>query len=174
MNRWAAFAPLIVLALIVIAGAILLVRPGERPTFSAGLVGQPAPAYALSRLGDGPPVTAADHPTGAYVINLFASWCVPCRAEHDQLLAMRTAGITIVGVAYKDAPEDTARFLQEVGDPYVAVGLDREGRFGLDMGATGVPETYVIGANGRVRAVHRGPLTSDIINREILPALHQR
>lgn len=174
MNRWAAFAPLIVLALIVIAGAILLVRPGERATFSAGLIGQPAPAYSLPRLGEGAPVTDAEHPPGVYIINLFASWCVPCRAEHDQLLAMRTAGIHVVGIAYKDAPEDTARFLQELGDPYVAVGLDREGRFGLDMGATGVPETYVIGADGRVRAVHRGPLTGDIINREILPALRAR
>lgn len=174
MNRWAAFAPLLVLALIIIAGAILLVRPGERPTFSAGLIGQPAPAYALPRLGEGPVVSATDHPAGAYVINLFASWCVPCRAEHEQLLALQAAGVHVVGVAYKDAPEDATRFLQELGDPYVAVGLDREGRFGLDMGATGVPETYVIGADGRVRAVHRGPLTEDIINREILPALNAR
>jgi cytochrome c biogenesis protein CcmG/thiol:disulfide interchange protein DsbE len=174
MNRWAAFAPLLVLALIIIAGAILLVRPGERPTFSTGLIGQPAPAYALPRLDEGPVVSAADHPPGAYVINLFASWCVPCRAEHEQLLALQAAGVHVVGVAYKDAPEDATRFLQELGDPYVAVGLDREGRFGLDMGATGVPETYVIGADGRIRAVHRGPLTEDILNREILPALNAR
>jgi cytochrome c biogenesis protein CcmG/thiol:disulfide interchange protein DsbE len=174
MNRWAALAPLVVLALIVVAGVVLLMRPGERPTFSAGLIGQPAPAYALPRLGEGEPVTAADHPPGAYVINLFASWCVPCRAEHDQLLAMRTGGVPIVGVAYKDAPDDAARFLQELGDPYLVVALDRDGAFGLDMGATGVPETYVIGADGRVRAVHRGPLTGEIINREILPALRAR
>lgn len=174
MNRWAAFTPLIVLALIVIAGAVILTRPGERPTFSTGLVGQPAPAYALPRLGEGAPVTAADHPPGAYVINLFASWCVPCRAEHEQLLTLQTGGVRIVGVAYKDAPEDAARFLQEMGDPYAVVGLDRDGGFGLNMGATGVPETYVIGADGRVRAVHRGPLTADVINQEILPALHAR
>lgn len=171
MNRWAAFTPLIVLVLIVIAGVALLVRPGERPTFTAGLVGQPVPAYSLPRLGDGAPVSSAAPPQGPYVINLFASWCVPCRAEHEQLLALRAGGVHVVGVAYKDPPEDAARFLQELGDPYVEVGLDREGRYGLDIGVTGVPETYVIAADGRVRAVHRGPLTAEIVQREILPAL---
>jgi len=170
MNRWAALAPLAVLLLVVVVGALLLMRPGQHQTITTGQMDRTAPAYSLPRLGRGAAVTKAGH-RQPYLINVFASWCTPCRAEHDQLLALQSSGIEIVGVAYKDAPDDTQRFLQELGDPYSAVGVDRAGAFALDLGITGVPETYVISSDGRIRAVYRGPLTADVIQREILPAL---
>lgn len=171
MKRWSAFAPLIALGVLVLVGAFLLLRGGERETFSAGLIGRPAPAYALEALGGGEPVTGQERAGRAYVINLFASWCGPCRAEHPQLMALQARGVEIVGVAYKDRPENAARFLNDLGNPFSAVALDPDGRFGLELGLAGVPETFVIGADGNVRAVHRGPLTEREVREIIEPAL---
>jgi cytochrome c biogenesis protein CcmG/thiol:disulfide interchange protein DsbE len=172
MNRWLAFLPLAVLVLVVIAGAVLLMQPARhQTTFSTPLVGQAAPTYDLPRLGGGDAVTSANRPQGAYVINMFASWCTPCRAEHDQLLALQAAGVTIVGVAYKNEPADASAFLNELGNPYSAVALDRDGRFGIDFGLIGVPETYVIGADGRVKLAYRNPLTPEVVRQQVLPAL---
>jgi len=174
MNRWAAFAPLLALAVLVVAAVVLLTRGGERETVSAGMLGRPAPAYALERLGGGAPVTNEERQGRAYIVNVFASWCTPCRAEHPQLMLLRDAGVEIVGIAYKDRPEASQRFLTTLGDPYSAVGMDPVGRFGLELGIAGVPETFVVGADGAVRAVHRGPLTPEIVEAEILPALNAR
>jgi cytochrome c biogenesis protein CcmG/thiol:disulfide interchange protein DsbE len=171
MNRALALAPVIALAVLVAISAFLLIRGGERETVSAGMIGRPAPTFALTRL-DGRELVTSDAMAGrAHVINLFASWCTPCRAEHPQLMALQAGGVEIVGVAYKDRPEAAARFLVELGDPYSMVALDPEGRFGLELGMAGVPETFVIGADGTVQAVHRGPLTREVIEDTILPAL---
>jgi len=171
MKNWAAFAPLAALGVLVIVSAFLLLRGGERELFSAGSIGRAAPAYALEAMGGGDPVLAETRAGRAYVINLFASWCGPCRAEHPQLMALQARGVEIVGVAYKDKPENAARFLNELGNPFAAVGLDPEGRFGLELGVVGVPETFVIGPGGEVRAVHRGPLTDRDVRDVITPAL---
>lgn len=171
MKRALAFAPLILLALLVIVGVVMLTRGGERQTVSDGRIGRATPVFELARLDGGAPLTNEAMAGRAYVINVFASWCTPCRAEHPQLMAMREQGVEIVGVAYKDAPGDAAAFLNELGDPFRVVVLDPEGRFGLDLGTAGVPETFVIGADGAIRAVHRGPLTPDVIETTIAPAL---
>ncbi|MBN8608032.1 MAG: DsbE family thiol:disulfide interchange protein [Caulobacterales bacterium] len=171
MKRALAFAPLVLLALLVVVGVVMLTRGGERQTVSDGRIGRPAPVFELARLDGGAPLTNEAMAGRAYVINVFASWCTPCRAEHPQLMAMREQGVEIVGVAYKDEPGDAAAFLNELGDPFRVVVLDPEGRFGLDLGTAGVPETFVIGVDGTIRAVHRGPLTSDVIERTIAPAL---
>lgn len=172
MRRIAPFLPLIALALIVVISVVLLLRGGgPAQTITAGDVGRPAPVYALSRLGGGPLLRSEDVRGRVHVINTFASWCVPCRAEHPQLMALKARGVEIVGVAYKDQPTDTNAFLEELGDPFSEVGLDPDGRFGLQLGVAGVPETFVISADGRILAVHRGPLTPQIVQQEILPAL---
>lgn len=171
MNRALALAPVIALAVLVAIAAFLLMRGGERETVSAGMIGRPAPTYALARLDGGELLTSDAMAGRAHVVNLFASWCTPCRAEHPQLMALQAGGVEIVGVAYKDRPEAAARFLVELGDPYSVVALDPEGRFGLELGMAGVPETFVIGADGTVQAVHRGPLTPEVIEETILPAL---
>ncbi len=174
MNRWLAFLPLVALALLVIVGAFMLTREGTRETFSEGRIGRPAPAYSLAPLGEGAPVTSETFAGRAYVVNVFASWCTPCRAEHPQLMALQASGVEIVGVAYKDRPEATTAFLNGLGDPFTAVGQDPEGRFALELGIVGVPETFVIGPDGTIRAVHRGPLTPEIIESTIRPALGAR
>jgi cytochrome c biogenesis protein CcmG/thiol:disulfide interchange protein DsbE len=171
VNRALALAPVIALAVLVAIAAFLLMRGGERETVSAGMIGRPAPTYALARLDGGELLTSDAMAGRAHVVNLFASWCTPCRAEHPQLMALQAGGVEIIGVAYKDRPEAAARFLVELGDPYSVVALDPEGRFGLELGMAGVPETFVIGADGTVQAVHRGPLTPEVIEETILPAL---
>lgn len=171
MNRLAAFAPLIVLAVVVIAAAIMLLRGGERENFTTGMVGRPAPALVMEQLGGGAPVSTEALAGRPYLINVFASWCTPCRAEHAQLMTLRRSGVVILGVAYKDAPEDTAAFLQELGNPYQLVGMDPEGRAGLELGVTGAPETFVVGPDGEIRAAYRGAITPEIMSEVILPAL---
>jgi cytochrome c biogenesis protein CcmG/thiol:disulfide interchange protein DsbE len=173
MNRVLAFVPMLALFAIVAVGGFLLLRDdgGAREKFTAGMVGRAAPDYALPRLGGGEPVASAALRGRAHLVNIFASWCTPCRAEHALLMQLRENGVEIVGVAYKDEPENTARFIAELGDPFSAVGIDRDGRLGLEFGATGAPETFVIGPDGTVRAAYRGPLTPEVIERTILPAL---
>lgn len=171
MQRLAAFAPLLVLLIVVLASAFLLTRGGEREQFQAGMVGRAAPAYAMERLGGGELVTPEALAGRPYLINVFASWCTPCRAEHPQLVALQQSGVPILGVAYKDAPENTAAFLAELGNPFAVVGMDPEGRYGLDLGVTGAPETFVVGADGTIRAAYRGALTDDVVRETILPAL---
>jgi cytochrome c biogenesis protein CcmG/thiol:disulfide interchange protein DsbE len=173
VNRAIALIPIVALIALIGVGASLLLRETARETFSEGRIGRPAPAYSLERLGGGEPVDSASHAGRAYLINVFASWCAPCRVEHPQLMALQAGGVEIVGVAYKDRPEATTAFLVELGDPFREVGLDPEGRLGLDLGVTGAPETFVIGADGAIHAVHRGPLTPEIIEQEILPALQR-
>jgi len=175
MKRIVPFIPLIALALIVLIAAALLLRGGGAPaTITAGEVGRPAPTYALARLGGGELLRNEDMRGRTHIINMFASWCVPCRAEHPQLMALKTRGVQIIGIAYKDQPSETTEFLDELGNPFSEIGLDPDGRFGLQLGVAGVPETFVISGDGRIVAVHRGPLTPQIVQREILPSLNVR
>lgn len=172
--RLIAFVPLAALAILIVVGVVLLTREGERTRFTEGMVGRAAPTYALTSLDEGELVTSDDRRGRAYVINLFASWCTPCRAEHPQLMVLRQRGVDIVGVAYKDRREASVAFLTELGDPFSVVAMDPEGRFGLELGVTGVPETFVIGPDGVIRAAHRGPLTAESVQDVILPALEER
>lgn len=172
--RLIAFVPLAALIILIAVGAFLLTREGEREQFTAGMVGRPAPAFALERLDGGEALTSDEMRGRAYVVNLFASWCTPCRAEHPQLMALRRQGVEIVGIAYKDRREASVAFLTELGDPFSAAAMDPEGRFGLELGITGVPETFVIGPDGVIRAAYRGPLTEEAVSEEILPALRAR
>jgi len=173
MNRAVALIPVVALLALIGVGVILLTREETRDNFSEGRLGRTAPSYLLASLDEGEPVSSAARAGRPYVINVFASWCTPCRAEHPQLMALQAGGVDIVGVAYKDRPEATLRFLNELGDPFADVGLDPDGRFGLELGITGAPETFVIGANGSIVAIHRGPLTPEIVEETILPALQR-
>lgn len=174
MNRWLAFVPAAALVILIALGVVLLTRETERETFSEGRIGRPAPIYALAPLEGDALVTNDAFAGRAYVVNMFASWCTPCRAEHPQLMALQASGVQILGVAYKDRPGATAAFLNDLGDPFTVVGQDPDGRFGLDIGILGVPETFVIGPDGAIRAVHRGPLTAEVIEQTIRPALAAR
>jgi cytochrome c biogenesis protein CcmG/thiol:disulfide interchange protein DsbE len=165
--------PLIVAGLIVAVAGFVLVQGGARRDLeSAGLRGAPVPAYDLPALDPAAPrTTAAAFAGRPYVINVFASWCAPCRVEHPLLAALAEEGAPILGIAYKDTPLRTQAFLAELGNPFTAVGQDPDGRYGLEIGVTGVPETFVVDGAGVIRLIHRGPLTPEIVAREIRPAL---
>lgn len=108
------------------------------------------------------------------LVNFWASWCAPCRVEHPNLEALAREGIPIYGVNYKDEPGNAMRFLDELGDPYTAMGADRSGRdMALNWGLYGVPETYVIAGDGTVVLRHAGPLTSRVIESTLRPALEK-
>ena len=169
--RLIAFVPLAALLALVGVSVFLLTREGERNRFTEGMVGQQLPAYSLSRLEGDEPLTSEERRGRAYVINLFASWCTPCRAEHAQLMTLQRQGVDVVGISYKDRPEASAAFLAELGNPFADVGSDPEGRYGLEIGVTGVPETFVVGPDGTIRAAYRGPLTDEALRDVILPAL---
>jgi cytochrome c biogenesis protein CcmG/thiol:disulfide interchange protein DsbE len=171
MRKIAPFIPLALLVVVVALGSFMLLRGAPHQTVTEGLVGRPAPAFSLQRLDGQGALTNADLAGRPHLVNLFASWCGPCRAEHPMLLQLKQQGVTIVGVAYKDEEEATRGMLRELGDPFSVVAQDSDGRFGLDLGAAGVPETFVISADGRVRAVYRGPLTPDAIRDVIMPAV---
>jgi len=158
MRRWIAFAPLIVLLAlgVLFAGYALKHDPRVQP---AALVGKPVPAVTLPDLDTGAKVAVAQTPAGPRLINFFASWCAPCRVEQPQLMALKAQGVTVVGVAYKDEPAKTRTFLGELGDPFAVRLMDRTGRAGVEFGVTGVPETYLVGADGVILAKHSGPLT---------------
>jgi cytochrome c biogenesis protein CcmG/thiol:disulfide interchange protein DsbE len=137
----------------------------------SAMIDQEAPAFTLASVGDAKPGLATDQFAGQVVlINFFASWCVPCRAEHPLLMNIpRELGVPLYGIDYKDKPEDAVRFLSDLGDPYSRIGADRDGRVGIDFGVYGVPETYVIDKAGRIRLRHVGPLTPADVAKEIAP-----
>ncbi len=161
MKRWFAVIPLVVLVALaaLFVGWSLKREPAFKPD---AMVGQPLPATRLPILtgaAGADVVSLAEVARGRpVVVNLFASWCAPCRIEHPQLMAMRDQGITVIGVAYKDDPTDTRAFLDELGDPFEVVLVDREGRAGLDLGVSGVPETFVVGADGSIVTKLAGPI----------------
>jgi cytochrome c biogenesis protein CcmG, thiol:disulfide interchange protein DsbE len=142
--------------------------PHELPS---AMIDQEAPQFDLAGLkGEG---VARDALKGSPVlINFFASWCVPCRVEHPLLMALANrAGVPLYGIDYKDQPADATRLLAELGDPYRRIGVDRDGRVGLDFGVYGVPETYVLDSDGHIRQRFVGPLTAERVEKELLPLL---
>lgn len=173
MNRVLAVAPIAVLALLTLAFGLMLSRGGGQQSFDKQrLLGEQAPAFNLPKAGGGT-VSSEAMAGKPYVLNFFASWCVPCRVEHPVLTALARQGVTVVGVDYKDKPEDLRKMLSQLGDPYTAVGEDPAGQTGLDFGITGVPETIVIGADGRILALHREPMDAATVSEKIMPALER-
>lgn len=158
MRRWIGFAPLIVLVGlgVLFAGYALKHDPRVQPD---ALVGKPVPAVSLPDLDTGALVAVREVPSSPRLINFYASWCAPCRVEAPQLMDLKARGVTVVGVAYKDDPVKTRAFLAELGDPFAAKLVDRNGRAGIEFGVTGVPETFLVGSNGVILAKHSGPLT---------------
>ena len=161
------------LSFLMLAGYFALaLRPGHDPhELPSALIDKEAPPFRLAGLnGEG---IARDALKGQPVlINFFASWCVPCREEHPLLMRLaQQEHAPLYGINYKDKPEAARGLLQEFGDPYRAIGMDRDGRVGLDFGVYGVPETYVLDGSGHIRKRFVGPLTAAQVNQELLPLL---
>lgn len=158
MTRWMAAVPLVVLLGL---GGIGLVQlfDGSKPAFER--VSRAAPEGAFMLLDGGERMTnfAALAEEGPIVVNLWASWCGPCRVEHPMLMALSERyGPSVHGVLFDDTPENGRAFLAELGDPFSTVALDQDGQLALDFGHTGVPETFVIQPGGEISLHIRGPL----------------
>ncbi|MBV9687240.1 MAG: DsbE family thiol:disulfide interchange protein [Alphaproteobacteria bacterium] len=141
----------------------------------SALIDRPAPDFALPGLYENAGgLTRKDLEGHITLVNFFASWCAPCREEHQEVMALgRLADITLDGIAYKDKPEESRRFLDRLGNPYGRIGVDRSGTTAIDFGVYGVPETYVVDAAGHIRYRHVGPLTAEDVAHEILPLIRQ-
>ena len=138
------------------------------------LINKPAPQFTLAAVG---PLGVPGFDTAALkgqvtVVNVFASWCIPCRAEHPLLVGVKDiAGVRLFGINQADTPENARNFLDELGNPYDAIGADRDRRVSIDWGVYGVPETFVVDANGIITFKVTGPLTPEVVDAELLPAI---
>jgi cytochrome c biogenesis protein CcmG/thiol:disulfide interchange protein DsbE len=170
--------PIFLLPVIVFAALAVLfitrLTPGSDPSrVPSALIGRPAPAFDLAPLeglmANGAPVPGlaqADLKGRTTIVNIFASWCAPCREEHPLLMELaKDPNVRVVGINMKDDPDNARRFLGALGNPFSAVGVDPKGRAGIEWGVYGVPETFIVGPDGTIRHKQIGPLTPDTIGR---------
>ncbi len=165
------FLPLMVV--LALAGLLWRGLYTHDETIPSARVGQPLPAVALPRL-DAPDQfvdRTALVARAPLLVNFFASWCGPCQVEHPLLVAIARRGVAIVGIAYKDDPADTRRFLKRLGNPFTEVLMDRQGRALIEFGASGVPESFLVDRQGRIVWHQPGPLTEEVIANELMPRL---
>jgi cytochrome c biogenesis protein CcmG, thiol:disulfide interchange protein DsbE len=151
---------------------------GDASRIPSALIGQTAPALDLPGLEGAPGLADADLRQGhVTLVNIFASWCAPCHAEHDLLMtlsadpALKAKGVRIFGVAQKDSAENIKRFLGALGDPYAKVGLDPDGRAGIDWGVYGVPETFVVKGDGTIAFKFIGPIDPEALESVVKPEI---
>ena len=169
------FIPFIAFLGLAIVGGVALQNtlsgsrnPNQLPSV---LIGKTAPDLPLPLLQNNRAKLALDAYRGQpLLVNFFASWCAPCRAEAPALEHL-SKQIGIIGIAYKDRPQDTRRFLQQYGNPFVEIGRDDDGRAGMAWGVYGVPETYLIDPSGLIKWRHAGPLSRDVITTQLLTKL---
>ena len=177
---------LVTLPLILFAGLALLfavgLRTGDPSKLPSRLIGSPAPPFNLPGIEG---LIAAERPVPGFsnealakgrvsIVNVWASWCAPCHAEHPHLtLLAKLDGVALYGINYKDRPEEARRFLGRYGNPFVAVGTDREGRAAIDWGVYGVPETFIIDGRGFVLYRHVGPISPEVIERDLMPVIRR-
>ncbi|WP_417828514.1 DsbE family thiol:disulfide interchange protein [Thalassospira sp.] len=168
-----AVIPLVLFA--ALAGVFLLNIDKDASVVPSVLIDKPAPEFSLPPLpGRDTGLSRADLSKGdVSVLNVFASWCIPCRAEHPLIKRLsREANVPVYGLNYKEkSPEDGAKWLAELGDPYAAVGMDLSGRTGIDFGVYGVPETFIIDGTGQIRYKHVGPVSVEILEKVLLPKI---
>lgn len=158
-SRWMLWLPLMLFLGFVGLVLLGLYSPADREVASA-MIGKPLPEFALRpAAADRPGLTRADMADGKpRLLNVFASWCVPCAVEAPQLAALRAEGIEIAGVAIRDRPEDVAAFLNRNGNPFARIGADDRSEVQFGIGSSGVPETFVIDGRGTIRYQHIGEI----------------
>ena len=173
-RRWLLFViPLLLFIVMSVFLGIGLTR--DPSTLPSALVGKAAPDFVLPPLDgrDQHGLSRADLGGKPMLVNVFASWCVPCRMEHPVISRLAEEGVVVQGINYKDRPEDAKAWLGELGDPFQHLGADRDGRVAIDWGVYGVPETYVIDKNGRITYRQVGPMQPEDVERTILPLLEK-
>jgi cytochrome c biogenesis protein CcmG/thiol:disulfide interchange protein DsbE len=169
-------SPLMLLPLVVAGGFFAMAfwgmkrdNPDDLPST---LIGRPAADVQLTQLGTMPGFSPADLADGRVkIVNFWASWCAPCRAEHPNLVRLQSEGLPIYGVNYKDKPDAALAFLADLGNPFERIGADASGRMGIDWGLYGVPESFVIDGEGKVILRFPGPITDRALQSDIRPAL---
>jgi cytochrome c biogenesis protein CcmG/thiol:disulfide interchange protein DsbE len=141
----------------------------------SALIGKPLPEFNLSPVkGRTLGLSSADLRGQVSLLNVFASWCVPCRQEHPLFMQIAQEGkVPLYGLNYKDQAQDVEKWLNTLGDPYTRTGADLDGRVAIDWGVYGVPETFVIGADGRIAYKHIGPVTRETLDKTILPLVER-
>lgn len=171
MKRLLFILPVALFAAVI--GAFLLGLKYDPSHISSVLINKPLPVFALPAVRDNQGLASADFKGEPMLLNVFASWCVACREEHQMLLALKQQGVIIQGLDWKDEAADGARYLAENGDPYTKAGNDESGRTGIDLGVAGVPETFVVDAHGRVRYKFIGPIDADDWENTLKPLLQR-
>ena len=159
MNRWLLWLPLVLFGMFFAAVAVGLMIPKDN-VIESKMIGKPMPEFALPAAIEQRPALGSDNlkmgkPT---LLNIFASWCVPCIAEAPQLLALQQKGVEINAIASRDTPEDVANFLNRWGNPYSRIGSDTTSKVQLAIGSSGVPETFVIDGKGIIVYQHIGEI----------------
>ena len=146
----------------------LSLDPREIPS---PLIGKPVPAFSVPLLSDSTKTLSSTELRGkVYLLNVWGSWCVSCREEHPVLVELsKQGGLPIYGLNWKDGHEDAVAWLARFGNPYAAVGVDRDGKVAIDFGVYGAPETYLVDRKGIIRFKQTGPLTPKIIDEQIKP-----
>ncbi|MFN4158975.1 MAG: DsbE family thiol:disulfide interchange protein [Gemmobacter sp.] len=171
MSRILMFLPPILFAALAVMFWVGMGREDPEGLPSA-LAGRMAPPVVVTPLGDAPVFDDATlRAPGVKLVNYWASWCAPCRAEHPMLAEIAASGIPVYGVNYKDPADKAQAFLAELGNPFAAIGADATGRMALDWGVYGVPETYVIDGEGRIVLRFAGPITRQELERTLQPAI---
>jgi cytochrome c biogenesis protein CcmG/thiol:disulfide interchange protein DsbE len=176
------FLPLVLFAALM---ALFLVRlySGDAALLPSALIGRQVPAFVL------PPVEGLPGKQGfsdadlrqgkVTLVNVFASWCVPCHQEHEMIMRLSAdpilirAGVRLFGLAYKDDSANIRRFLAEAGDPFARIGADRKGRAAIDWGVYGVPETFIVKGDGTIAYRYVGPVTEDSYRESVLPEIEK-
>jgi cytochrome c biogenesis protein CcmG/thiol:disulfide interchange protein DsbE len=155
--------PLVAFVALAAVFAWLVTDGQDRMVVPSALIGKSVPEPTFPALSAAlPGVDPAMFDGEVSLVNVFASWCAPCRVEHPQLMRLaETEGLQVVGLNYKDGVADARRFLEELGNPYDAIGMDADGRRSIEWGVYGVPETFIVDADGVIRFKHVGPLTDE-------------
>jgi cytochrome c biogenesis protein CcmG/thiol:disulfide interchange protein DsbE len=162
--KWALWLPLGLFALFVVLVLVGLLRPADREVAS-GMVGKPLPAFALPPVvADRPGLANTDFTGKPRLLNVFASWCIPCAVEAPQLAQLKAAGVEIEGIAIRDKPEDVTAFLARNGNPFARLGKDDVSAVQLALGSSGVPETFVVDGKGVIRYQHIGDIRPEQVS----------
>jgi len=175
-RRWLVLVPLAFFLVLAALFLLQLLSGRDGATVPSALLGQVAPQTELPPLeGLGlPGLSSADLTGKVTLVNVWASWCAPCREEHPILMELTgDERITIAGLNYKDTPDNARRFLGQLGNPYDSVGVDAKGRAAIDWGVYGVPETFLVGRDGRIAYKHVGPFTEKSVREDLMPAIEK-
>ena len=162
------FLPLTIVFAVSVLFAIYLwqIGPGGKDisTLPSAMIDKPVPEFDLAPIeGRKLGLKSGDLKSGLSLVNVWASWCPPCRVEHPFVMELAEKGVTIYGINYRDKPADALRFLRNLGDPYKRIGADTTGRVSIEWGIYGYPETFLVDQTGRIRYRHVGPISSEVI-----------